>query len=761
MWNQEQTPARPGWWQSPELVRANKALKSHPHLSESDFRPEALLKEVSSLIRKADGGSQIAAFTRCLEMLRLDGKTKSLSHPQRERLARTASRLLSRAHIGSHGSKLSRLHDELFEAIGARLDLAPLSGLARSSAAETVGWLRRTGEAQTLSDRMGRIERLRHTADFFQAEAELEELAKAPGAEEKAFVERERLCQAVGRDADLSRVRAGHWTKELSLWAYAVPERTALARVPKSEDALLQALESAYNLSLSKPERWARILRVLEEEAPRLEANELALALAAAVRWLLRNREKKTAVELLRPYRELSRALCQGFSADVLSLFGDLSDASEKAQDAVPVAWKRAGALSSLSVEVCALLGRTRFASLFGKEQKKKRLREQEAAALVEICVRHLSELKGPLMKIGQTASYFGFQLPAISTQTLIRLQSESAPLAPGAVVAVLERELGRPVSQLFAELEETPCGVGSIGQVHRARLRNGERVAVKVQFPGIEQAVRSDVTLLRLCYPVIRLLSASAMRRDVLDELEAQLLNECDYRNEARVMKKMAASLSTAAGLRFPKVVDELVTKHVLVTEYVEGQTFQQFAASATQEERNEAGRWITEYVVRSCCRGTFNSDPHPGNFLFADGKLICLDFGAVKEWDPKYSIPWAELILAGVTRDYPLFVRSVKKMGVVADERNFNAKYFFEVYTGGPMGNMTVDEPRGMTHEELHRELTGYFHRSFLSHAYFQPQYLYGVRVYSGLVSIIASLRTQNNFFAQIRDICLETLP
>jgi len=363
-------------------------------------------------------------------------------------------------------------------------------------------------------------------------------------------------------------------------------------------------------------------------------------------------------------------------------------------------------------------------------------------------------------MKAGQTANYFGWQLPGVAPEALAPLQAESLPLDSRAVASVVESELGRPLAEVFASFEASPCGVGSIGQVHRAVLLTGESVAVKVQFPGIEEAIRSDVALLNLALPLLKALTASAVNRDLLAELKWQLLNECDYRREARLMERFRAQFADEPSLVIPKVQAWLCTKRVLVTEFAEGQTFEEFRASATFEEKQAACRSLTEYIVRGCCVGLFNSDPHPGNFLFRQGKVVCLDFGAVKEWAPAVCIPWATLILAGTLRDYPLFLKAVDEMNIIADPHNFDFKRLFEVYTGGAMGNAIQDMPQRMTHRQLHDELRGYGDRKLLTHTYFNPNYLFGIRVYTGLISILASLEAPINYFAQIKEICVKFL-
>ncbi len=745
---------RAGFWRRPWLEQERQRLR--------DALSAAPGEEGKRLARRTDERSQISAFLHCIEALRADAAENSLSSTDRHYLVETAVRILARAGIGPSGSNLSSLHDDLISAIGLKLDIAALSRLGEQRATDTIAWLDANATAPPSLDR---ARRLRETAEYFQAEAELDRLdrARPPTFPPSPELFWEKHLHAIARDGDLGRLpkheRPPH---EVYLWAYALPQRSGMARFPRRGDGVVGTLEAAYDLSIPKAVRWSWLVDTLGNEAGSLGAQELGLLIAATARWLLRHREKQAATDLLRVYGDMAQILSRGLTRDHLGLFQ--TEPAPQALTVVPVHWQRAGVLTTLTLEVTLLLGRLRFASLFGNETRKKRLREEEAKALTALLVRHLSGLKGPLMKAGQTASYFGWQLPGVASEALASLQAESMPLETSAVVEVIERELGRPLAAIFPSFEETPCGVGSIGQVHRATLANGDRVAVKVQFPGIEDAICTDIRLLHLVLPLLRALTASAVNRDLLAELETELLNECDYARELRLMERFRRLFTDVPRLVIPKTYDELSTRRVLVTEYVEGQTLEAFRGSAALPEKQSACESITEYVVRGCCVGIFNADPHPGNFLFraakGDVEVVCLDFGAVKEWPLEISVPWAELILAGTLRDYPLFLRAVESMGIITDRNNFDFKRLYDVYTGGAMGNTILDVPQHMTHQQLHDELRGYADRKLLNHTYFRPDYLYGIRVYTGLISILASLNAPINYFQQIKTICLKSL-
>src|SRR5262249_51887795 len=148
----------------------------------------------------------------------------------------------------------------------------------------------------------------------------------------------------------------------------------------------------------------------------------------------------------------------------------------------------------------------------------------------------------------------------------------------------VLESELGRRSDDVFAYLDDVPLAVGSMGQVHRGRLRTGEEVVVKIQFPGIEERVERDFRALRILLPLARRLLPNWDLVGIVDELRSQMRMECDYRLEASWQLKFRARLENDSRLVIPGVHESLSTSKVLVSDYFDGQTFSEFVKSADQ---------------------------------------------------------------------------------------------------------------------------------------------------------------------------------
>src|SRR5215831_12037173 len=225
---------------------------------------------------------------------------------------------------------------------------------------------------------------------------------------------------------------------------------------------------------------------------------------------------------------------------------------------------------------------------------------------------RVLGELKGGAMKFGQALSIFEAALPPEIAgpyrATLTKLQESAPPLPTGTVHRVLAEDLGPDWRETFAEFDDKPAAAASIGQVHRARLRDGREVAVKIQYPGAGRALLSD-----------------------FNQLRDRVAEELDYHLEAESQHAFAVAYAGDPDIFVPDVVAG--TNHVLITEWIDGTPFSKIISDGSQEERNRAGLLLARFLFSGPARaGLLHADPHPGNFrLLPDGRLGVLDFGAV----------------------------------------------------------------------------------------------------------------------------------
>jgi predicted unusual protein kinase regulating ubiquinone biosynthesis (AarF/ABC1/UbiB family) len=258
-----------------------------------------------------------------------------------------------------------------------------------------------------------------------------------------------------------------------------------------------------------------------------------------------------------------------------------------------------------------------------------------------------LGRSKGALMKAGQMVSIVsaGPAVPAQFESTyqavLGQLRDEAPPMAGEVAQMVLERELGRSALAAFAEFDREPLAAASIGQVHAARLRDGRAVAVKIQYPGVAEAIAADLKNTQLLASFLSLISGLSQRplsidiRGAAREMGTRITEELDYRQEAANQTEFAEHYRGHPLIHVPEVIGELSTGRVLTQELCVGRSWKE-ALDADQLLRNQWSEAICRFVYGSHCNfGVTNCDPHPGNYIFHDdGKVSFLDFGCVKRY-------------------------------------------------------------------------------------------------------------------------------
>ena len=278
--------------------------------------------------------------------------------------------------------------------------------------------------------------------------------------------------------------------------------------------------------------------------------------------------------------------------------------------------------------------------------ERRQALDERFAIRTSEDVARELGNMKGALMKFGQLLSFIVEALPDEAQKALSSLQSDAPPMAPEAAEAVVTAELGAPPQKVFLDWQRAPVAAASVGQVHRAVTRDGRDVAVKVQYPGVGDAIEADLSNAEALY---RLVGAFALKgldtRSLVDELRARMTDELDYRIEAANQREFAEAFAGCPYASVPAVDTATSTHRVLTTEWVDGIGFDELLATATPEAKRRAGESIWRFTQHAVHRlGAFNGDPHPGNYRFTrDGSVTFLDFGLVKRWTKG---EWQELL-------------------------------------------------------------------------------------------------------------------
>jgi len=283
----------------------------------------------------------------------------------------------------------------------------------------------------------------------------------------------------------------------------------------------------------------------------------------------------------------------------------------------------------------------TRAANVVRSPERADEATGDRAAALARELVEQLGQMRGAAMKVGQVLSTIDFTaLPEDEReqfkQTLAQLRDDVPPLPFRRLEKLLRDELGERPSEVFADFEEEAFAAASIGQVHRAVTLEGRAVAVKVQYPGVAEAVETDLRNLSLLLPLVRRLAPGLDVKALYAELRERIAEELDYELEAQHQRAVSRAHRDHPFAYVPEVFTELSSRRVLVTELIEGARFEEI------KRRDEATRDRVGEIVFRFYFGLVHylrrvsGDPHPGNYLLMeDGRIGFLDFGLMRVLD------------------------------------------------------------------------------------------------------------------------------
>jgi predicted unusual protein kinase regulating ubiquinone biosynthesis (AarF/ABC1/UbiB family) len=379
-----------------------------------------------------------------------------------------------------------------------------------------------------------------------------------------------------------------------------------------------------------------------------------------------------------------------------------------------------------------------------------------------------LGRSKGALMKAGQMLSLASVgpavpaELQSIYQSALMRLRSEAPPMAPEIVRAVLESELGRPVESAFAEFDWKPLAAASVGQVHAARLDDGRAVAVKIQYPGVAEAIVADLkntellaTFLSLIVGGLSSRKLSFDLRGAARELGVRITEELDYRLEAANQAEFADHYRGHPFICVPEVIVGLCTGRVLTQELAQGLSWSD-ALTARQELRDQWAEAIWRFTYATYKRiCVLNADPHPGNYVFhEDGSVSFLDFGCVKRFS-REQVAMFDAIVRECLRDDALgtwracveagFWRSTDP--VTAEEALAFWRADWEMLWAEQRFVMTPDKAARRVERRCSRDGPS---ANALRHLKMPPEYTIMGRIEVGVGAVIAQLGAGNRWGA-----------
>jgi len=334
-----------------------------------------------------------------------------------------------------------------------------------------------------------------------------------------------------------------------------------------------------------------------------------------------------------------------------------------------PIKGRRLFKLASMTASVAGDFAGSKVRSLLRSEEEREEdlrtLRRRTGERVAET----LGELKGAAMKVGQFASVAKDLLPPEVADALSILQRSAPPMDYEVIEAQILSELGEPPEVLFQWFDPEPFAAASVGQVHRARTDDGREVVVKVQYPGVDGAVDSDLSQVKLALRLGGLVKVErALLDSLFDELRERLHEELDYCNEADNVRQFHAFHAQHPRIIVPEVVGERSSQRILTMTFEDGEPLSALSAPGTpQALRDTIGLRIAEMITSQLFElSAIHADPNPANFAFRrDGSLILYDFGCVKSFSPEMHQAIVDLLVAAESLDYASLDDAMIRLG------------------------------------------------------------------------------------------------
>jgi predicted unusual protein kinase regulating ubiquinone biosynthesis (AarF/ABC1/UbiB family) len=403
-----------------------------------------------------------------------------------------------------------------------------------------------------------------------------------------------------------------------------------------------------------------------------------------------------------------------------------------------------------------------RLRSRFVGEEKQREIRQQAIVQTADDALEVMGSMKGAMMKLAQFAS-FQPGMPEQAREKLKALQADAPTMSSELAAQCVVRELGAHPSEVFGRFDLEPIAAASIGQVHRARTKDGREVAVKIQYPGVDDAIRSDLDNAGMFIKTM----TTAMQEDVdfsshLAEVAQRVGEELDYVAEASYQRRFAETYAGHPFVQIPDVLDELTTPRVLTTSFVEGRRFYDVLSDG-QDTRNRIGEIIFRFAFNSVfVHGLFSGDPHPGNYLFpGDGRVCFLDFGLVKQLDPSEREILTSPMKAMLTGDRRALRESLGVLGVLRPGSEVDEELLWELFVQilGPVDadrvvRCEMDEPR---RDEGRRERF----RALRNEIDFPADVIFFMRYRRGTWAVLSHLGAEANWHRILREIVFGEAP
>ncbi len=317
------------------------------------------------------------------------------------------------------------------------------------------------------------------------------------------------------------------------------------------------------------------------------------------------------------------------------------------------------------------------------ENEAKERLNQNNAEDIYD----GLKDLKGSALKVAQMLSMDKNILPQAYADKFSLSQFSVPPLSPPLVIKTFKKYLGKAPNDLFDTFDATSVNAASIGQVHQA-YKNGKKLAVKLQYPGVADSISSDLSLVK---PIaIKMFNLKGKDSDkYFKEVEGKLIEETNYLLEIEQSKIVSKASKNLPNIKFPKYYSNLSSERIISMDWMEGKHLSEFTAqNKNQKTANLLGQTLWDfYMFQIHQLRKVNADPHPGNFLVSNkGELIAIDFGCMKEIPEEFYKPYFELIKKENLEDSKQFRIKMFELDILRSEDSKNeiqflSKMFYEL--------------------------------------------------------------------------------
>lgn len=282
-----------------------------------------------------------------------------------------------------------------------------------------------------------------------------------------------------------------------------------------------------------------------------------------------------------------------------------------------------------------------------------------------------LQELGPTFIKLGQTLSTRPDLVGSKVAEELTKLQDDNPPLEFDLIRSVIENEIGHPMDEIFKSFDVEPLGSASIGQVHRAVLKTGEEVAVKVQKPGVKSIIESDIAIMEFLanridsyVPQMKIYNVPG----IVEEFKRSILKEIDYENEAINLKRFGYNFKEDETVHVPKLFNEYSTLKVITMELVVGTKISDVSEDGGFDLKLIAERGAVSYFKQVVMYGFFHADPHPSNIYILNDNVVCyIDFGMMGILNEEFKQDLAELIVYFIDNNVPGMIDQLNYMGMI----------------------------------------------------------------------------------------------